>query len=526
MRQRGGEGQEIASEPARLHDADEIHELNERLDAFSAFAGGIIFEFDADCRYIRIWTAQPELLAAPVESLVGHTVDEFLDPSISAMFQEAADNVVRTGEPAAFDYTLDVPAGRRTFSCEMRLRELRPGKPVTLRLITRDVTEAKELQGKLLQAERLAALGLLAASVGHEIRQPLSYVMASLDVLERELATAAVNERASTSLANLRSGSRRIAEIAASLDLLSGRRKREAAPIDVRVPLQAALDLCASELSTCSAVVRSTPELPRVRGDESELCQVFANLLLNAAQAQGPDRDKAHQVTVRASQQDGRVRVVVEDTGSGIAPAHFPHVFDPFFTTKEKGRGTGLGLFISRGIVEAQGGELRISSEPGRGTRVEVLLPIAEPSMATRAPSPSVHESEARRRLEILLVDDEPRFLQSLRLALEADHDVEVQGRGSDALALLEKNPRRYDIVLCDLAMPDIDGATFYARMNALGVADRFILMTGGAFTQRAAEFIANRACPMIAKPFLVEELLALLDRVARRRQAPASKPS
>ena len=427
--------------------------------------------------------------------------------------------VLATGQPTSVDYTLDVPAGRRTFSAELRPREAPDGGPPTFTMLTRDVTEAKELEGKLVQAERLAALGLLAASVGHEIRQPLSYVLASLEVLERELQSAALNDRATSSLSNIRTGSRRIAEIAASLDLLAGRRKRTPAPIDVRVPLQAALDLCASEL-TSHVLERDTPELPRVRGDESELCQVFANLVLNAAQSLDPASASGPQrVIVRSSRAGDHVRVTVSDTGSGIAPEHLAHVFDPFFTTKDKGRGTGLGLFISRGIVEAQGGTLRITSEAGRGTTVEVLLPIAEPALATRAPAASVHPDGTRRRLEILLVDDEPRFLQSLRLALEPDHDVEVQGRGSDALALLEKHPSRYDIVLCDLAMPDVDGAAFYERMAALGVANRFILMTGGAFTPRAADFIAAKICPMIAKPFLLEDLLDLLDSVARKQQ-------
>ena len=505
--------------PPSSKEAEERDDLRERLEVFGAFMGGIIFEFDQQCRFVRVWTAQPGLLAAPAEELIGRTVREALGDDSGAIFDEAAARVLATGEPTAVDYTLDVPAGRRTFSAELRPREGADGGPPTFTMLTRDVTEAKELEGKLLQAERLAALGLLAASVGHEIRQPLSYVLASLEVMERELQSLPLNERASTSLSNIRTGSRRIAEIAASLDLLAGRRKRTPAPIDVRVPLQAALDLCASELAS-HALDRDTPELPRVRGDESELCQVFANVVLNAAQALDPlARSGPQRVTVRSALAGDHVRVTISDTGSGIATEHLARVFDPFFTTKDKGRGTGLGLFISRGIVEAQGGSLRIRSEPGRGTTVEVLLPIAEPALAVRAPAASIHPDETRRRLEVLLVDDEPRFLQSLRLALEQDHDVEVQGRGADALALLAQHPTRYDIVLCDLAMPDVDGVAFYEKMAALGVASRFILMTGGAFTPRAADFIAATPCPMIAKPFQLEELLALLDSVARKQQ-------
>ncbi|CAN5853895.1 hypothetical protein BH11MYX4_BH11MYX4_53530 [soil metagenome] len=496
----------------------ELAELRERLDLFSAFTGGILFDFDHEGRYLHVWTGQPHLLGRPAEELVGRTIIEVLGPVNGAMFQEMLAKVVATGEPTTFDYPLDVPAGRRTFACEMRPRPGRANGKGTVTLLTRDVTEARELEGKLVQAERLAALGLLAASVGHEIRQPLSYVVASLDVLERELADLAANERAATSLSNIRTGTKRISEIAASLDLLAGRRERTAAPIDVGVPLRAALDLCASELVTCARVEKILPEqpLPLVQGDESELCQVFANLLLNAAQAPSADGSLGpHPVTVTADVVGDQVRVSVADGGAGIPESVRAHVFDPFFTTKEKGRGTGLGLFISRGIVENHGGRIALTSEVGRGTTVEVFLPIVAPSPPSAEVASSPPRPVARPRLNVLLVDDEPRLLRSLSLALDDQHTVDTRLRSREALALLEADPTRYDVVLCDLAMPDVDGAGFYERMRELGVADRFVLMTGGAFTPRAAAFIATNACPTIAKPFPLERLLALLDSVA-----------
>ena len=500
---------------------DPVADLQERIDILSAFTGGILFDFDREGRYLRVWTADSQLLFRPASELIGRTVSEVIGPAPGARFHEAFRKVFDTGEPAAFEYSLDVPAGRRTFSCELRARDPRSGGPRTVTLLTRDITTAKELEGKLVQAERLAALGLLAASVGHEIRQPLSYVLASLDVLERALASASGGgDRAESSLANIRNGAKRIAEIAASLDLLAGRRPRTSAPIDVRLPLQAALDLCASQLAVCTRVERNIPELPLVRGDESELCQVFANLLLNAAQARGPGESGAtHAVMITAAVVAGQVRISVADAGVGILAEHLPHVFDPFFTTKEKGRGTGLGLFISRSIVEAQGGKLEIASEPGKGTRVDVLLPIAAPApWRKEEPTTGVRSVAPRRRLRVLLVDDEPRFLESLKLALEGDHEIETEGKARDALAGLAVNPTRFDVVLCDLAMPDIDGATFYERMRELGVADRFVLMTGGAFTPRAAAFVTSRTCPTIAKPFPLERLLALLDDAVRDR--------
>jgi DNA-binding NtrC family response regulator len=127
---------------------------------------------------------------------------------------------------------------------------------------------------------------------------------------------------------------------------------------------------------------------------------------------------------------------------------------------------------------------------------------------------------DPRRRLQVLAIDDEPRFLESLRLALEDVHHVETSSDARAALELLRADPQRFDIVLCDLAMPTMDGATFYERMQELDIAERFILMTGGAFAPRAAAFVQSAVCRNIGKPFLLERLLALLDEVSAARRA------
>ena len=275
---------------------------------------------------------------------------------------------------------------------------------------------------------------------------------------------------------------------------------------------------------------------------------MFANLLLNAVQsllAEGAARPRTIRVTAGLAPDLANVRVTVTDTGAGIAEEHIAQVFDPFFTTKADHGGTGLGLFIARGIVQAHGGTLDVVSSVGRGTTFTVSLPLATNVRAARevqvtresaaaetrrtangshradAPSTGVRpvlsasdrsDTRRRRRLRVLVIDDEPRFLESLRLALEDAHVVETRAKADEALDLLRADPLHFDVMLCDLAMPGMDGVTFYDRMLEMGVGDRFILMTGGAYTARASDFIRSGACPSIGKPFLLERLLALLD--------------
>lgn len=491
-------------------------ELAARLGDLTAFVGGILFEVDFEGHYLAVWTGEPELLYRPLAALRGRTVEELLGPELGRTFVDSFRKVRETSAPDTFDYVLDVPKGRRNFRCDVRLtRRRETGEtPNTLTLFVRDVTEEMELKAKLVEAERLAAMGLVAASVGHEIRQPLAFATTSIEVLARELTRCGTpSHRATEALDYVRDAIRRIAGIAASVGVVAPDRQRDTTT-DVRRPIEAALDLCASELRGRAKIAAWIPDLPRVHANEGELCQVMTNVLLNAAHAVDAARS-TNRISVTASlHEDGtKVRISVEDDGCGIDPGIVARVFDPFFTTKAPGRGTGLGLFVSKRIIEAAGGVLEIQSRPNAGTTVVITLPVANGEIT----SPSSHPPPNLVRRMVLVVDDEPAFLRSLELVLEDTHDVVVSSRSPDALALVRADPQRFEAILCDLSMPEIDGVAFYGHMEELGVADRFVLMTAGAFTPHGEEFIRQAKCRRIGKPFTLDKLLSVLAAVTSR---------
>jgi signal transduction histidine kinase/CheY-like chemotaxis protein len=484
--------------------ADPVRDLEERLSAVVSFASGILFELDRDGHYLDVWTSAPDLLILPREELIGRSVIDTLGPDHGGRFVELFRSVLDQDTAAGFEYTCEVTAGRRTFVC-MAYPSQRAERVM---LVVRDVTEARRLEAQVVQSERLAALGMTAASVGHEIRQPLAYAMTELEVLGRAVHG---DPRAEEALAHVRSAAARIAQIAASLDLVSVT-GRERAPLDLRGPLLAALDLGASAVGAGVRVIRELEELPPVVGHDGELCQVFLNLLLNAAQAvAGKDRAA---ITVRSFHDGVHARVSVTDDGSGIRQEDRSHIFDPFFTTKADCNGRGIGLFTSREIVHAHGGTIEVTSREGQGTTMEVVLPVAALG-PTIAPAPASGVASARCR--ILVVDDEPRFLESLVLALSDGHDVVACDRAPSALAMVREDVQRFDVVLCDLSMADVDGVAFFEEMRALGAADRFVVMTAGVYTERAAEFVRSRVCPCISKPFALEDLDKLVARTAAR---------
>lgn len=490
---------------------------DESIEILAAFTGGILFELDGEGRYLRILSGDSVLLARPPSELIGRTVREVLGAAGEA-FEDICLRVIASGARETYDYVLDVPAGRRSFRCEARRRIDDQGSASVL-LLTRDVTDETALQAKLIAAERLAAVGTVAASVAHEVRQPLAFATTSLEVLARELeASAPKNERAAEALAHVRDALNRIAGIASSVGMVA-KHPSTLETTTVRAPLDAALDLCASELRGRTHVCADVDREARVRAPEGELCQVLSNVILNAAQAMNPALAAENEIRAYVERDGDVIRIGIRDTGSGIAPDVLDRIFDPFFTTKEEGRGTGLGLYLSRRIVERRGGHISVKSTLGTGTIVEIELPADRSKERSPAPPPL---GDGQRRLSILIIDDEATFLRSLVLVLENTHAVTPCSTAQEGLGLVNADPYRFDVVLCDLSMPGTDGIAFYEEMKRLGVNDRFVLMTGGAYTARTSEFLAKARCAGIQKPFTPDQLEVVLAKLT----SGVAKPS
>jgi len=216
-----------------------------------------------------------------------------------------------------------------------------------------------------------------------------------------------------------------------------------------------------------------------------------------------------------ATSTDARGRAVFEirDTGAGIAPEIADRIFDPFFTTKPHGVGTGLGLSICRGIVLSLGGEIAVESQPGRGTTVRVALPAAPPDAELAGAFPAA--APMSRRGRVLVVDDEPAVASAIRRTLAPHHDVVVRGSAEEAMDAIGRG-ERFDAILCDLMMPGMTGMELHDALAQVAPdqASRIVVLTGGAFTPRAREFLDRVALPCCEKPFDTETLRATVRRV------------
>ena len=254
-----------------------------------------------------------------------------------------------------------------------------------------DLTEMTSLQAQLVQSDRLAALGLLAAGVGHEINNPLCYVRGNL-----ELALDAQGlppDELREVLIDARDGADRIAEIVKGLRLFSRSDPTVTTKVSLANVLDRSLRMAENELRHRARLLRAYGEVPAVDVSETQLGQVCLNLIVNAAQAIPAGNAEKNEVRVTTGVDErGRAFFAVRDTGSGIAAEHLDRIFDPFFTTKPMGQGTGIGLAVCMSIVQSMGGELTVKSQPGEGTEFTVSLPT---SYNTQIPPSSVQRRAA-----------------------------------------------------------------------------------------------------------------------------------
>jgi PAS domain S-box-containing protein len=373
------------------------------------------------------------------------------------------------------------------------------GRPLRVVGAYTDVTERRALQAQLLLADRMASLGTLAAGVAHEINNPLAFTVANLGfAVEEARRLESRHSELEQALLEAQQGAARVRDIVRDLKSFS-RDDDGHSGCDARQVLRAAVNLAQNEIRPRARVELDLGETPPVAASERRLGQVFLNLLINAAQAIPEGAPERHAIRARTRAEGLRAVVEIEDTGSGIAPEILGRIFDPFFTTKPVGVGTGLGLSICHGIVSSLGGDIQVESEPGRGSLFRVRLPAASGEVAAQAPLPAVTAPRAR----ILVVDDEAMVGRAVARILGVEHEVTAVTSGEAALSQLRAGPA-FDLVLCDLMMPGLSGMDLFEQVRQAdpAAAARFVFLTGGAFTDRAREFLERVQGPRLEKPF------------------------
>lgn len=377
-----------------------------------------------------------------------------------------------------------------------------------------DITERREMQLRVQTNDRMSALGTLASGVAHEINNPLAYVLTNVELAQSQARKGDV-EGVTRHLAEASEACVRAAKIVADLKGFS-QSPGPTAAVNLRAVVDSARRMM-SHLLVDRRVFRCMVVADVwVWADETKLCQVVLNLLLNAAEACVGAGAEAS-IDVSSSIQGDAAVLRVEDTGIGMPESVVSRIFDPFFSTKGPRQGTGLGLSISHRIVQQLGGSIQVESREGFGSTFLVELPVAA---APGDESPLVETVDRPERARVLIVDDEPGLAEAFALSLSGQHTA-VATSGIEALAALDAGV--FDVIVCDMSMPEMDGPQLHATLERSDpdMAARMVFLTGGAFTTEAHDFLRDRADVTLYKPASAKALRELvgtvLDRVGPR---------
>ena len=461
------------------------------------------------------------------EALGSLVSDVMIPPRLRAAHDAGMARVTAGGEQRIIGKRIEMQAQRadgNEFPVEMVLWRTDVAGQAFYTASLFDLSERETAQGEierqreaLRQSEKLTAMGSLLAGVAHELNNPLSIVMGRAALLAEKMS----GDPRATDAQRIFDAAERCGRIVRTFLNMARSRPANRSEVALNDLATAAVDMLGYVLRSHGIAVTLDllSGLPPVKADADQIGQIVLNLIVNAQQALGA-RDNGRRLTVStgvAPMTDGdrrrtpRVWMRVRDNGPGIAPELHERVFEPFFTTKSEGVGTGLGLAVSRSIARDHGGELTLQDDEGfdAGACFCLQMPVSgEPEASETEPVPLAETDECSARL--LIVDDEAEIAELIgEMLAGAGYEVMTAESGAVALAMLAE--ARFDAIVSDLHMPDIDGAQLWREVKALhpALARRMLFVTGDTLSPVARQFLHEARCDSLNKPFSKQELLA-----------------
>ena len=473
---------------------------------------------DRQGRILEANEAVARFFGKPVSELIAENFLVLLGPDLGCLAGHIGKQVVASGQPVR----QEIQAADRHLMLSVYPVLDSGGEVIRVAVLAQDLTDLRHAEAAATHSQRLAAVGQLAAGVAHEFNNLLFMMSARAQLAELEPEPEHYQKLVEVVGAAVARGS----QICQNRMSFARPHPPEKTVAPVTVPLETALSLAEREFANQGVhVVRDwDPQQPVLDVDTGQLQQVFLNLFLNACEAM--PGGGAMTITVRGPQEgesEAWITVCVSDTGCGISEQNLPHIFEPFFTTKGalgggRARNTGLGLAISLGLVEANNGRMSVDSALGRGTTATLQFPVAlqyGPAML-EVPGRAGRDQPPGPPLRVLLVDDEPEVLAAAAALLTTGgHEVTPAAGGAEALALASE--REFDVAVCDLVMPGMDGEQVLLGLRELRPGLPVLVLTGMAEEQLEQRLCAAGAAAILQKPVSRAELLQAVERAARR---------
>ncbi|MCP5048993.1 MAG: PAS domain S-box protein, partial [bacterium] len=491
-----------------------LKKSEERLNKFMESATEAFFLLDSNLDILDINKLGLELMRKKKDEVIGENLADVMTDLKEMGWYDRHLETLDTGEPLIIeDYNFLPQSGE--MSCTLKSFKVGDG----LGIILIDTTQGKKLEDQLRQAQKMEAIGSLAGGIAHDFNNILGIIMGYTELAMDDVPE---DKLARDNLDQVLSAAGRAREMVKQILAFSRKDTHERRATYLGNIVAEILVLLRSTLpSTIEIRSHIEPSLSPVLADSTQLHQVIMNLSTNAAHAMkekggvfeitleevdiDPDTDNGLELTQGRYQ-----RLTFNDTGHGMKPEVIRRIFEPYYTTKDQGEGTGMGLAVVHGILRGHGGDIIVSSEPGKGTAFKLFLPVTameiipgdEPSQPTQGGDEY-----------ILMVDDEEPLLQMNKLMLnKLGYRVEARTRSLDALELFRENPQRFDLVISDQTMPDMTGIQLTAELHRIRTDIPVILCTGFSEQVNEDNYKTLGCSGFVMKPIVKKEM----DRVIR----------
>jgi PAS domain S-box-containing protein len=500
---------------ARKKSADKLQNI---LDHFP----DLIYTTDTWGRMTEFSRGGEELLGLNREQAIGLSYTD-LYPEVSA--REQLENLLREGVPIRhFETTVCCQDGsmREVMVAASLLRD-EAGRPCGTVGIIKNITELKAAQRNLTHSEKLSTIGKILSGVAHELNNPLCGVLGFSQLLMARHSDGPMARELDT----IYECALRCQKVVKNLLSFAREHKPERKYLGINGIIKKALEMKKYQLhvNNIEVVQELEHDLARTMLDFHQMQQVFLNVIINAQHAMGLVRDRPGRLVVRTSQAEGMIRAEFIDNGEGMAPDTLQRIFDPFFTTKEQGEGTGLGLSVSYGIVKEHGGRICARSRKGEGSIFVVELPVENEEEKTKtevSESPDNTPTPSTRGSRVLVVDDEPAIVDlMLAILAEIGCNVDTAANGNEALGKIRSH--RYDLLVIDIRMPQMNGMELYRNILHLRpkLEGKIIFITGDLADKETGRFLAGVNAETISKPLDISEVMEMIQKKlgsARRR--------
>ncbi len=501
----------------RKHVEESLQETEKRYKVLFDTAADGIYIHDYDGRLLDFNRVAHERLEYSSEEFIGITFQEIEGEKFNFFSSQALKELEEKGHIVRETY--HKTCSGKLIPVELSCKRIDyDGRPAILS-IARDITRRKEMETQLRQAQKMEAIGTLAGGIAHDFNNILGIISGYAELLRSDVASI---ERAAKKINNILTASQRAKNLIRQILTFSSQAEPVLSPVEINSIIKEAVDLLRGSLPSNIEFILDLPDSPSIiMGDATQFQQIIMNLCVNAGHAMKEKGGILRISLVKNNIEEGYLRnkdlvpgpyfkLSVEDTGCGMPPDVLKRIFDPFFTTRSAGQGTGLGLSVVHGIVKSFGGNISVNSEPEKGTCFDILIPTSESSAVdtieeqVQLPGGSEH---------ILFVDDEEELMDMGRQILETlGYKVTTRSSSIDALKCFKEHPERFDLIMCDLTMPNMSGIKLARELNQIRPGIPVIVCSGFSASVNP-DFLKDSGISRIALKPLVQKDVAFIIR-------------